>query len=63
MNSPSADSAHANRQSVFYCPYCSEETLFPLEDGGWECRSCLRAFSVKFLGLASARRSAERGRS
>ena len=34
-----------------YCPYCAEETLFPQEAGGWECRSCLRAFSVKFLGL------------
>ena len=39
------------RQAVMYCPYCAEETLFPIEDGGWECRSCLRAFSVKFLGL------------
>ena len=42
------------RQAVMYCPYCAEETLFPIEDGGWECRSCLRAFSVKFLGLVSA---------
>jgi len=47
-------SAHANRQAVMYCPYCAEETLFPLEDGGWECRSCLRAFTVKFLGLRPA---------
>jgi ribosomal protein L37AE/L43A len=57
-----SSSAHANRQSVIYCPYCAEETLFPLEGGGWECRSCLRAFSVTFLGLASAGRSAERER-
>ncbi len=42
-----------NRQAVMYCPYCAEETLFPIPDGGWECRSCLRAFSVKFLGLAA----------
>ena len=48
-------SGHANRQAVLYCPYCSEETLFPLEDGGWECRSCLRAFTVGFLGLRPAR--------
>jgi len=41
------------RQAVMYCPYCAEETLFPIEDGGWECRSCLRAFSIKFLGLVS----------
>lgn len=32
-----------------HCPYCGEETLFPREDG-WECRSCLRAFSVRYLG-------------
>jgi ribosomal protein L37AE/L43A len=59
----SATSGHANRQSVIYCPYCAEETLFPLEGGGWECRSCLRAFSVTFLGLASASRHADRERS
>ncbi len=41
-----------DRQTVLYCPYCAEETLFPLERG-WECRSCWRAFSVAFLGLAS----------
>jgi hypothetical protein len=59
----SPPSGHANRQSVIYCPYCAEETLFPLEGGGWECRSCLRAFSVTFLGLASASRPADRERS
>jgi len=50
-----ASSGHANRQAVLYCPYCAEETLFPLEEGGWECRSCLRAFTVRFLGLRPAR--------
>ena len=30
-------------------------TLFPLEEHGWECRSCQRAFSVRFLGLRPAR--------
>jgi ribosomal protein L37AE/L43A len=44
----------AGRQAIAYCPYCSEETLFPRESGGWECRSCLRAFSVTFLGLVTA---------
>ena len=44
----------ASRQAVMYCPYCSEENLFPLEGGGWECRSCRRAFSVTFLGLIGA---------
>ena len=48
-----AEISHATRQAVLYCPYCAEETLFPLEGGGWECRSCMRAFSVTFLGLSS----------
>jgi ribosomal protein L37AE/L43A len=48
-----AETSHATRQAVLYCPYCAEETLFPLEEGGWECRSCMRAFSVTFLGLSS----------
>lgn len=39
-----------------HCPYCAEETLFPREKG-WECRSCLRAFSVTFLGLVTGRRA------
>ena len=42
----------ATRQQIIYCPYCAEETLFPL-DRGWECRSCNRAFSITFLGLRS----------
>jgi ribosomal protein L37AE/L43A len=53
-----AETSHATRQSVLYCPYCAEETLFPLEGGGWECRSCWRAFSVTFLGLVPRGRSA-----
>ena len=36
-----------------HCPYCGDEDLFPHAEqhGTWECRSCLRAFSVKFIGL------------
>jgi len=33
-----------------HCPYCGETTLFPQEQG-WECRSCLRAFSVSYQGM------------
>jgi hypothetical protein len=50
---PERSSGHATRQAIMYCPYCAEETLFPIEGGGWECRSCLRAFSITFLGLRS----------
>jgi ribosomal protein L37AE/L43A len=42
------------RQAIMYCPYCAEESLFPIENGGWECRSCGRAFHITFLGLRFA---------
>ena len=42
----------SERAQPFHCPYCGDENLFPQEGAGaWECRSCLRAFSVKYLGL------------
>jgi ribosomal protein L37AE/L43A len=59
VTSPAGSPDHQNRQAVMHCPYCAEETLFPREGGGWECRSCLRAFSVTFLGLVTGRRSDE----
>jgi transposase-like protein len=41
------------RAIPFHCPYCGDENLWPHEGGHgtWECRSCLRAFSLKMLGL------------
>lgn len=43
----------SERAVPFHCPYCASEDLRPHEDahGAWECRSCLRAFSLKMLGL------------
>lgn len=52
----------SGRAQPFHCPYCGDESLWPHEvvgedgevtspHGSWECRACLRAFSVKFLGL------------
>lgn len=49
------------RAVPFHCPYCGDEDLRPHEvespagevtspHGSWECRSCLRAFSLKMLG-------------
>jgi hypothetical protein len=41
------------RAVPFHCPYCGEENLFPRPEdlgGGWECRACLRAFAVAYLG-------------
>ena len=40
----------SERAVPFHCPYCGDTDLFPAE-AGWECRSCLRAFTVKLLGL------------
>ncbi len=47
----------------FHCPYCGDEDLRPHETesgpghGAWECRACLRAFSLKMLGLINPRTS------
>jgi transposase-like protein len=36
-----------------HCPYCAGENLHPHGErhGAWECRECLRAFTVGFIGL------------
>jgi transposase-like protein len=49
----------SGRAVPFHCPYCGDENLWPHEaadgagsgHGQWECRSCLRAFSLRMLGL------------
>ena len=45
----------SERAVPFHCPYCGDEDLRPRaarrRHGAWECRSCLRAFSLKLLGL------------
>jgi transposase-like protein len=44
----------------FHCPYCGDEDLRPHETaegsphGSWECRACLRAFSLRMLGMIAA---------
>jgi len=42
------------RAVPYYCPFCADEDLVPAGEthGQWECRSCTRVFSVKFIGLA-----------
>ena len=35
----------------YHCPFCSETDLWPHEPTGWECRACLRAFTVELLGM------------
>lgn len=43
---------NARRATVNCCCYCMSENLFPSDetDNAWECRECLRVFSVKFHG-------------
>jgi len=43
----------AERAFPLHCPYCGEQDLWPHDEthGSWECRGCLRAFSLKMLGL------------
>jgi transposase-like protein len=47
----------SGRAVPFHCPYCGDEDLRPHESdegsghGQWECRSCLRAFSLRMLGV------------
>ncbi|GGM81754.1 hypothetical protein GCM10007977_098980 [Dactylosporangium sucinum] len=50
----------SERMAPLYCPYCGDEDLRPHEDthGAWDCRSCARVFSLKFLGLAASALSA-----
>jgi ribosomal protein L37AE/L43A len=51
------------RAAPMYCPYCGDEDLRPHEDahGAWECRSCTRVFSVKFVGLLARHAVVEAG--
>lgn len=42
--------AGGDRATPFHCPFCGETDLFPAEKG-WECRACLRAFTVTMLGM------------
>jgi hypothetical protein len=52
------------RISPFHCPYCGEEDLHPRPadprpegepspGAAWECRSCVRAFALTYLGAAA----------
>ncbi len=45
------DREPSSRAVPYVCPFCGEQDLRPVEDGGWHCRSCLRVFSIGFHGL------------
>ena len=44
----------STRVVPYHCPFCAEEDLRPSDaaSGAWECRSCLRVFTVRLVGLA-----------
>ena len=52
----------SERATAYLCPYCGNDDLRPHEvvdadgnvsspAGSWECRACLRAFSLKMLTM------------
>lgn len=51
------------RAQPFYCPYCGEEDFVPSAEtaGAYECNSCGRHYSVKFLGIATSAIGKENG--
>ncbi|MCY7397169.1 MAG: hypothetical protein LH468_13655 [Nocardioides sp.] len=62
----------SERATPFHCPYCAEQDLRPHEvvsesgevssaHGTWECRGCLRAFSLTMLGLVRPGRASQEG--
>ncbi|MDQ3885510.1 MAG: Insertion element protein [Actinomycetota bacterium] len=42
------------RAVPFYCPYCGEEDLRPVEEpqGAWCCADCRRVFLVHMVGTS-----------
>jgi hypothetical protein len=53
---PPVQAFQAERAVPFYCPYCGEEDLEPMEsDGEWHCRSCVRSFRLRFSGIGTIR--------
>ncbi len=59
----------SSRGIPFHCPYCGDENLRPhVPDegeghGAWECHACLRAFTVRMLGMIARPESASGARS
>lgn len=39
------------RAVPFYCPFCGEQDIRPMEETGWTCESCARSFEIQLLTL------------
>ncbi|HEV7172575.1 hypothetical protein [Pedococcus sp.] len=42
---------------IYYCPFCAEEDLRPVEEpqGAWRCGACARVFSVQLARVDTTR--------
>ena len=42
---------------IYYCPFCAEEDLRPVEEprGAWLCRACARVFTVNLAKVDTTR--------
>ena len=42
---------------IYYCPFCAEEDLRPVEEprGAWRCNACARVFTVQMASLDTSR--------
>lgn len=43
--------------AIYYCPFCAEEDLRPVEEpqGAWRCGACARVFSVQLARVDTTR--------
>lgn len=39
--------------AIYYCPFCAEEDLRPVEEprGAWRCNACARVFTVSLSAV------------
>ena len=55
---------NSTRAVPYYCPFCADEDLRPhgTTHGQWECRACLRAFKLSFIGQLATTSNSREGR-
>ena len=59
---PSRGARHERAWVPVHCPYCGEQDRGrTTRRRAWECRGCLRAFSLKMLGLVRLGRHRRQG--
>ncbi|WP_270889383.1 hypothetical protein [Pedococcus sp. 5OH_020] len=50
------DTGRLSSAAIYYCPFCAEEDLRPVEDpqGAWRCTACARVFTVSLEAVDAA---------